>query len=74
MWDAKPTSPSGRDRLDALAWLDAYERHGGRVICDGRMFVVTPPSEDTGLPPPPDLMAVVWLAYARDRRRIGLEA
>ena len=73
MWDAKPISPSAPDRLAALAWLDAYERHGGRVICDGRMFVVTPPSEDIDLPPPPDLMAVVSLAHDRDRRRMGFE-
>lgn len=71
MWDASLTSPCAAARLDALRWLDAYERHGGRVICDGRMFVVTPPSEDIDLAPPDDLMAVVALALDRDRRRLG---
>lgn len=73
MWDASLGFPSAANRLAALAWLDAYERHGGRVICDGRMFVVTPPSEDMDLPPCPDVVAVAWLAYARERRRHGFE-
>jgi hypothetical protein len=59
--------------FEALAWLDAFERSGGRVICDGRMFAITPPSEDCGLEPPGDLMALAFLAYRRDRRRLGLE-
>jgi hypothetical protein len=62
-----------RAAYEALAWLDAYERHGGRVICDGRMFVVTPPCEDIDLPPCPDVVAVAWLAFARERRRRGLD-
>ncbi len=72
MWDAKPSSPCAASRLAALAWLDAYERHGGRVICDGRMFVVTPPSEDIDLAPCPDVAAVAWVAFHRDQRRRGI--
>lgn len=34
-----------RELLEALDWIDAYERAGGRVICDGRMFAITPPAE-----------------------------
>lgn len=58
----------------ALAWLDAFERTGGRVLCDGRMFVVTyPPEPDETLIGPDDWAAVVAAAYTRDRRRMGLE-
>lgn len=71
MWDAKPSFHCAASRLAALAWLDAYERHGGRVICDGRMFAVTPPSEDIDIGPPPDLEAVAWLVFTRDQRRLG---
>lgn len=58
----------------ALAWLDAFERTGGRIWCDGRMFAVTFPAEpDETLPPPDDWRAVVRAAYTRERRRYGLE-
>lgn len=70
MCDATLTVPAD---FEALAWLDAFERSGGRVICDGRMFAITPPSEDTGLEPPSDLLALALVAYRRDRRRAGLE-
>ena len=57
----------------ALAWLDAFERTGGRVWCDGRMFALTaPPDPDDTLPPPADLEAVARVAYRRQRRRRGL--
>lgn len=63
------------DRADAeaLAWLDAFERTGGRVWCDGQMFALTaPPEPDETLPPPDDLEAVARVAYRRQRRRWGL--
>lgn len=64
------------DRADyaAIAWIDAFERIGGRVWSDGRMFALTPPAEaDMDLGPPDDLMAVVRVAYTRHRRCMGLE-
>lgn len=60
---------------DALAWIDAFERTGGRVLCDGRMFAVTlPPEPDTGLTPPDDLTLIAAAAFFCHRRRHGLEA
>jgi hypothetical protein len=57
----------------AIAWIDAYERMGGRVWTNGRMFALTAPAQDCDLPPPDDLMAVVRAAYRREARRNGLE-
>ena len=70
MWAGKLHTPSVGARLAALAWLDAYERHGGRVICDGRMFAVTPPSEDIDLGPCPDILTVARLLASRGVRVI----
>lgn len=65
-----------RDRGDfaAIAWIDAFERIGGRVWSDGHMFALTPPAEtDIDLGPPEDLMAVARAAFIRERRRMGFD-
>ena len=62
-----------RAEAAALAWIDALERHGGRVSLFRGMFALTPPAEDVDLPPPPDMADVVLALYARDTRRLGLD-
>lgn len=61
-----------RTHFAALAWLDAFERTGGRIWCDGRMFVVTyPPEPDETLIGPECWEAVAFAAYTRQRRLEG---
>lgn len=68
------TKPADLADYSAIAWIDAFERVGGRVWTDGRMFALTPPSEiDVDIGPPPDLMAVVRAALRRELRRHGHE-
>ena len=62
-----------RAQAAALAWLDAFERHGGRVSLFRGMFALTPPAEDVDLPPPPDMADVVLALHARDTHRMGCE-
>jgi len=60
--------------MGALAWIDAFERVGGRVLCDGVMFAVTLPPEPEAAPEPPqDLTLIAAAAFFRHRRRIGFE-
>lgn len=70
-WREEPTA---QDDYAAIAWIDAFERIGGRVWSDGRMFALTPPAEtDVDVAPPADLMAVVRVAANRYRRSMGLD-
>ncbi len=75
-WTSPPPSRgvSSTTEQDAIAWVTAYERIGGRIWTDGRMFAITPPAEiEADLDPPADLMAVVLAAYRRQRNRPRLE-